>query len=82
MLGFSLLGFCSSEEETITDISISEPDMDVIKELPTIVVYVAKEGDDLWKLGKKYYVPLDQIRETNHLGSDLLKAGEKILIVR
>ncbi len=82
VLGFGLLGFCSSEEETITDISISEPDMDVIKELPTIVVYVAKEGDDLWKLGKKYYVPLDQIRETNHLSSDSLKAGEKILIVR
>ncbi len=82
VLGFGLLGFCSSEEDTITDISITEPDMEVLKELPTIVAYVAKDGDDLWKLGKKYYVPLEQIRETNHLSSDLLKAGDKILIVR
>ncbi len=82
VLGFGLLGFCSTEEETIADISISEPDMDILKDLPTIVVYIAKDGDDLWGLGKKYYVPLEQIREINHLSTDSLKAGDKILIVR
>ena len=56
--------------------------MSVINELPGIVVYVAEEGDELWELGKKYYVPLSQIREMNRLCSDTLKAGEKILIVR
>lgn len=82
VIGFGLLGFCSMEEETITDISIEEPDMEVMKDLPGIVVYVAREGDDLWNLGKKYYVPLEQIREMNHLSTDVLKAGEKVLIVR
>ena len=56
--------------------------MDILKDLPTIVVYIAKDGDDLWGLGKKYYVPLEQIREINHLSTDSLKAGDKILIVR
>lgn len=82
VIGFDLLGLGSAEEDTITDISMTEPDMDVIKNLPGIVAYIAKEGDDLWDLGKKYYVPLEQIREMNHLSADRLKAGEKILIVR
>ena len=82
VLGFGLLGFCSMEENTITDISITEPDLNVLKDLPGIVAYIAKEGDDLWNLGKRYYVPLEQIREMNHLSGDILKAGEKILIVR
>ena len=82
VLGFGLLGFCSVEEDTITDVIISEPNLDAIRELPAIVAYVARDGDDLWTLGKKYYVPLEQIRETNHLSGDTLKAGDKILIVR
>lgn len=82
VLGFYLLGFCSSEEELITDITVEETDTNVTNELPGIVVYFAREGDDVWKLGKKYYVPLERIRELNQLGSDTLKAGEKLLIVR
>lgn len=82
VLAFGLLGFCDEEENIISDISVTETDMGVINELPGIVVYVAAEGDELWELGKKYYVPLSQIREMNRLCSDTLKAGEKILIVR
>lgn len=82
VLGFGLLGFCSSEEEMITDIAVENIDTSVINELPGIAVYVAREGDNVWELGKKYYVPLERIREINHLSSDELKAGEKILIVR
>ena len=82
MIGFGLLGFCNTEEDTIVDISIEENDASMIKDLPGIVVYIAGEGEDLWNLGKKYYVPLEQIREINHLSADTLKAGEKVLIVR
>ena len=82
VIGFGLLGFCNTEEDTIVDISIEENDASMIKDLPGIVVYIAGEGEDLWNLGKKYYVPLEQIREINHLSADTLKAGEKVLIVR
>ena len=82
VLAFSLLAFCDEERNIIADISVTETDTNVVNELPGIVVYVASAGEELWELGKKYYVPLEQIREMNHLGSDTLKAGEKILIVR
>ncbi len=82
VVAFHLSGVCRSEEETVSNISVSEPDLDTIKELPGIVAYFAKDGDDLWELGKRYYVPLERIREINHLSGERLKAGDKILIVR
>ena len=82
VIGFELIGFCSSNEDMIVDVEVGNDDTSVINELPGIVVYMARAGDDVWELGKKYYVPLERIREVNHLSSDELKAGEKVLIVR
>lgn len=82
VLDFRLLGFCSGEEAMISDISVENTDTNVTNNLPGIVVYFAREGDDVWTLGKRYYVPLERIREINQLSSDLLRAGEKVLIVR
>lgn len=82
VISFELLGFDSRQEELVTDISAEEEEDEARRELPGMVVYFAKEGDDIWELGKKYYVPLDRIREINQLESDRLKAGEKILVVR
>ena len=50
--------------------------------LPGMVVYMVKDGDNLWNIGKKYYVPVDALRELNGLDSDELKAGQKLLIVK
>jgi len=74
--------FCNKEETIITDITVSEPDMDKLKALPGITGYIAKQGDSLWQIGKRYYVPIKQIKETNHLSSDEIHAGDKLLIVK
>ena len=50
--------------------------------LPGMVVYMVKDGDNLWNIGKKYYVPVDTLRELNALDSDELKTGQKLLIVK
>ena len=51
-------------------------------ELPGMVIYVVKEGDSLWTIGRKYYVHVERIKELNHLETDQLIAGQKLLIVR
>ena len=50
--------------------------------LPGMVVYMVKEGDNLWNIGKQYYVPVENLRELNELGSDELKPGQKLLVVK
>ena len=82
ILQFQMIVFDCVAQDIITDIDVREMDMEARRELPGIVAYIARDGDNLWQLGKKYYVPMDQIRETNHLTGDELKTGDKILIVR
>lgn len=82
VLSFALTAICSSQEEVIKEVIASEGDAADRKAMPGIVVHIARANEELWGLGKKYYVPLQRLRELNHLSSDTLKEGEKILIVR
>ena len=61
---------------------MSEPDAEKMASLPGIAVYMVKAGDSLWDIGKRYYVPVSAIRQTNNLSSDEIKAGDKLLIVK
>lgn len=70
------------QEKIVEQIVVSEPDMEKMASLPGIAVYMVKEGDSLWDIGKRYYVPVSVIRQTNDLTSDEVKAGDKILIVK
>ena len=46
-----------------------------------IVIYFAKDGDDLWDIAKNYHVKTDAIRQINGLDEEQkLRAGEKLII--
>lgn len=82
ILDFSAVVFRNLEEEVVSDISVTQLDINKLNDLPSIVVYVANADDTLWQIGKKYYVPVAGIKEMNHLVSDDIKPGDKILIVK
>lgn len=70
------------KENIVTDIEVSDLDLNKLNELPSIVIYIAKEGDSLWDVGKRYYVPISQIKETNDMTSEEIRPGDKLLIVK
>lgn len=70
------------EEELVTDIRISEPDKAVRRKQPGIVVHVVAKGDTLWQIGKKYYMPVNKIKEMNNLMGDEIRPGDKLLLVK
>lgn len=82
VLNFEALIFTSKKTNLITDIKVEDLDMNKISELPGIVIYIAGVGDTLWDIGKKYYVPIAQLKEVNELVSEEIKAGDKILVVK
>lgn len=82
VLNFDALIFTTGKTNLITDINVEELDMNKISELPGIVIYIAGTGDTLWDIGKKYYVPIAQLKEVNELVSEEIKAGDKILVVK
>jgi len=82
VLSFSTVVFKSVPVELISQVNVSDLDSGKMSSLPGMVIYMVKEGDNLWNVGKKYYVPVDSIRELNGLESDELKAGQKLLVVK
>ena len=80
----SFAGLCCRvyEEDMITDVKVSELDPEKVANLPGIVAYIVKEGDTLWTIGKKYYVPVARMREMNDLGDREIRAGDKLLVVK
>ncbi len=82
MLYFRANVYQKWQEKIVEQIVVTEPDMEKMEALPGIAVYMVKEGDSLWDIGKRYYVPVSVIKQTNELTSDEVKAGDRILIVK
>lgn len=72
----------SWQEKIVEEMLVAEPDAEKMAALPGIAVYMVKEGESLWDIGKRYYVPVSAIRQTNNLSTDEVKAGDKLLIVK
>lgn len=82
VLSFSTVVFKTISAELISQVTVSPLDTGKMGNLPGMAVYMVKDGDNLWNIGKKYYVPVDAMRKMNNLESDELKAGQKLLIVK
>lgn len=82
VLCFSTVVFKSVPVELISQVSVASLDTGKMSNLPGMVVYMVKDGDNLWNIGKKYYAPVDTLRRLNGLETDELKAGQKLLIVK
>ena len=82
VLSFSTVVFKNISVDLISQVTVSELNSSKMSSLPGMVVYMVKEGDNLWNIGKKYYVPVDVLRELNSLDNDNLKPGQKLLVVK
>ncbi len=82
VLSFTTTVFQNIPMELIGEVTVTDIDSAKLGSLPGMVIYMVREGDNLWNIGKKYYVPVDTLRELNGLTSDELKAGQKLLIVK
>lgn len=70
------------KEKIVEEIEVSQLDSEKMAELPGIAVYMVRDGESLWDIGKRYYVPVSALIETNQLSSEEVKPGDRILIVK
>ena len=82
VLGFQTVAFRPMPVELVQEIETASLDTESFSLLPGMVIYVVKPGDTLWNIGKRYYIPVAQIMELNHLESDLLQIGQKLFLVK
>jgi nucleoid-associated protein YgaU len=50
--------------------------------LPSITIYFAQSGDTLWKIAKRYYTTIDEIKRVNSTAAETLNPGDQIIIPR
>lgn len=82
VLSFATTVFQNIPTELISEVNIADIDSTKLSSLPGMVIYMVREGDNLWNIGKKYYVPVAVLKELNGLGNDELKVGQKLLVVK
>ena len=68
--------------QVIKDVILSPRPMQEQEQMPGIVGYIAKEGDLLWDLAKKYLTTVDGIMEINQLEKEEIKPGDRLLIFK
>jgi hypothetical protein len=82
VLGFSTIVFQNMPVDIIGQVSVSPMESKKRSSLPGMTIVMAKEGDNLWNIGKKYYVSVDSLRKANGLENSEIHAGQKILVVK
>ena len=82
ILSFATTVFQSIPVTLIGRIEVSDLDTAKLASLPGMVIYTVKQGDNLWSIGKRYYVPVETLRRINGLEKDELERGQKILVMK
>lgn len=71
------------QEEMIIDRVEEQPlDMEKIRSMPGVTVYMVKPGDTLWDISKKFYTTIEEIRALNELENENLYMGQPLLLVK
>jgi LysM repeat protein len=74
--------FTKREASVIVDMKVEPIDYTRKAAMPGIVGYVAASGDTIWSIARKYYTTTESIREINHLENDIIKEGDRLIIVK
>ncbi len=81
-LQFKVIVFSVQNRDLVTDIRVEPLDLNKLSDLPGMVICIVGPGETLWDIGKKYYVPVAQLKEVNELPTEEISAGDKILVVK
>lgn len=69
--------------ESINAIDIQDLDLNYIKLIPSMTVYVIQKGDTLWKIAKKYNTTVDELALINNIEDvEKICPGQKLLILK
>lgn len=80
-LVFSVLAMENRREEMMVDTEREEFDANRLEEMPSMIGYTVRPGEQLWDIAKRYCTaPEDIIRLTEHNGE--VKEGDVLLVVK
>ena len=82
IVSFAVLVLNSERQHCVGDAQCKPLDTAKFANLPGMVMCFADTDTPLWDFGKRYYMPVAEMKRLNNLTSDTLKAGESMLLVK
>lgn len=82
IVSFAVLVLNSQQQQCVGGAQIKPLDTAKFAGLPGMVVCFADADTPLWEFGKRYYMPVAEMKRLNNLTADTLKAGESMLLVK
>ena len=79
---FNVIVFDQLEESFLVDYNEQPLDLEKLQAMPSMIGYVVKPGDSLWKIAKAYHTTVESIREINDLENDIIHSGDHLLIIK
>lgn len=79
---FDMIALSSEEVKAMLQIEEKELDLKKLQQMPGIIGYIVKPGDNLWKIAKHYYTTIDSIRKLNEEIVDEVKPGNRLIIMK
>jgi hypothetical protein len=70
------------EERIIERVEEQPLDMETIRTMPGITVYIVKSGDTLWDIAKGFYTTVEEICALNELEETQVRPGQPLLLVK
>lgn len=82
VIDMSVMAVEQFEKDVICQITEAPLDYERLEDIAGIVVYVVKDGDSLWSIGKKYLLGVQEIKELNKLENDVVKKGDRLILCK
>lgn len=73
--------FENRQVQNIRSIAVRETDPQQSAPAAGMVGYIVKSGETLWDIAKAYRVSAEQLKNWNHLETDDLQAGDRLMLV-
>lgn len=74
--------FENISKNMIHNINWREISVENMEEIPSMVGYLVKPGEQLWEIAKRFHTTVEEIMEMNHLEEEAVKKGDKILLMK
>ena len=82
VLNLNALVLCRNTEKIMESIEEIPWDMEKIRNMPGISIYIVRPQDTLWDIAKAFYTTVEEIKAMNHLENEKITPYQPLLLVK
>ncbi len=82
VINLNLVAFENQRNEKLCSVEVEPQNVEELQRRPGIVGYIVNGNESLWSIAKENHTTIADLIQTNQLGTDEIRIGDKLLIVK